>query len=215
MPTSVPKSTSVEIKRNPERAKYDLDTVCKILDEGLVCHVGFAQDNQPFVIPMAYGRIDHSLYLHGSIDSRLMQHMQEQPVSISVTLLDGLVLARSAFHHSMNYRSVMLIAQGMLVEDVRKKSQALKAVSDQLLPNRWDDVRAPNKTEMHDTAVVAFPITEASAKIRTGPPTDDDADYKRPTWAGVLPYIQTIGTPEPDSKLAPRIALPDYISQCK
>ncbi|MBO9539741.1 pyridoxamine 5'-phosphate oxidase family protein [bacterium] len=191
------------IKRRAKRAAYDREVVHAILDEGLVGHVGFVADGQPFVIPMAYARIDETLYLHGAAASRLLRTLRAgADVCLSVTLLDGLVLARSAFHHSMNYRSVVVFGQASLVEDESAKREALRALTEHLTPGRWEVARQPSSAELAGTMVLALPIAEASAKIRTGGPVDDEDDYALPVWAGVVPLKLTMEAPVPDSQLA-------------
>ncbi|NJL62150.1 MAG: pyridoxamine 5'-phosphate oxidase family protein [Methylacidiphilales bacterium] len=204
-----------QIKRIPQRGNYDRTTIYQILDEGLVCHVGFIVDNQPFVIPTAYGRINDKLYIHGSPASRMLRSLiGSVEVCVTVTLIDGLVLARSAFHHSMNYRSVVIFGQAEIVRDRNEKLAALKAFTEHILPGRWDDVRQPNPQELQGTMVLALPLIEASAKIRTGMPIDDEADYNLPVWAGILPLQLTTGNAIPDTKLPQKIALPAYLNNC-
>ncbi|NJM99328.1 MAG: pyridoxamine 5'-phosphate oxidase family protein [Phormidesmis sp. RL_2_1] len=203
------KTTKTQVKRVPKRGHYDFEVVAKILDEGLVCHVGFAIDGQPFVIPTAYGRVDDNLYIHGASASRMLKSLRSGiDVCLTVTLLDGLVLARSAYHHSMNYRSVVLFGKAHEVTDTHEKTAALRAFTEHVIPGRWDQVRAPNQTELATTLVLSLPISEASAKIRTGPPIDDPADYGLPVWAGVLPLTQMSGLPIADTRLADSLAVP-------
>lgn len=202
------------VKRLPQRAGYDRATVHAILDEGLVCHVGFAASGQPYVIPTAYGRVGETLYLHGSAASRMLKTLAAGvPVCVTVTLLDGLVLARSAFHHSMNYRSVVVLGSARLVEDPAEKAAALEAIVEHILPGRGTDVRGPNAKELLATSVLALPIEEASAKIRSGPPIDDAADMGLPVWAGVLPLRLEAQPLEPDTALAPGTPPPAYASR--
>jgi nitroimidazol reductase NimA-like FMN-containing flavoprotein (pyridoxamine 5'-phosphate oxidase superfamily) len=196
------------IKRVPKRANYDREVVYQILDEGFICHLGFAIEGQPFVIPTAYGRLEDRLYIHGSPASRMLKNLQQGiEVCLTVTLLDGLVLARSAFHHSMNYRSVVIFGNAIVVKDEQEKLIALKAFTEHIIPNRWDEVRSPSPQEMAGTLVLALPINEASAKIRTGDPIDDEEDYQLPVWAGVIPLKLLSQTPIPDSRLSPNIGL--------
>lgn len=191
---------------------YDRETVYSILDEGFICHIGFVVDGQPFVIPTAYGRKDGNLYVHGSAASRMLRNMKEGlPVCITVTLLDGLVLARSVFNHSMNYRSVVILGKATLVDDPEEKLAALRVLSQHILRGRWDDSRQPNEKELKATSVLRLPIEEFSAKIRTGPPVDDEEDYSFPTWAGVLPLKMKAGPPIADSKLEPVRDVPEYV----
>lgn len=197
-----PKGDRNTVKRVPKRADYDRATVHAILDEGLVCHIGFAVDGQPFVIPTAYGRIDEVIYIHGSPASRLLRTLEGGiDLCLTVTHLDGLVMARSAFHHSMNYRSVVVFGKATLVQDPAEKLTALEAFTNQVVPGRWDEVRQPNPQELAGTWVLALPIAEASAKIRTGPPIDDAEDYDLHIWAGEIPLKLTPGVPVPDTKL--------------
>src|SRR5579864_5388206 len=176
------------VVREAQRGAYDRDTVYRILDEGFLCHVGFVADGQPFVIPTSYGRKNASLYIHGSAASRMLRQMRDGvPVCVTVTLLDGLVLARSVFNHSMNYRSVVILGKATLVDNPEEKLAALRALSEHIIPGRWDDARQPNEQELKATSVLRVPIEEFSAKVRVGPPIDDEEDYAFPTWAGVLP----------------------------
>lgn len=210
--TVLPATQRTTIKRLPDRGSYEHTDVEKILDEGLVCQVGFAIDGQPYIIPTAYGRVGDRLYIHGSPASRMLRSLKGGiNVCISVTLLDGLVLARSAFHHSMNYRSVVLFGTATLVNDADEKLEALRAFTDHVVPGRWNDVRPPSPQELAGTLVLSLPLTEASAKIRTGPPHDDEADYALPTWAGEIPLRLMPLTPVPDPQLAVDISVPDYV----
>ncbi|MFK8182962.1 MAG: pyridoxamine 5'-phosphate oxidase family protein [Phormidesmis sp.] len=207
------KTDKTKVKRAPKRGHYDFETVARILDEGLVCHVGFVVDNQPFVIPTAYGRLDNKIYIHGASASRMMKALDAGiDVCLTVTLLDGLVLARSAYHHSMNYRSVVLLGKAEQVSDPDEKRMALKAFTEHVMKGRWNDVRSPNEAELASTVVLSLPITEASAKIRTGPPIDDSADYDLPVWAGVLPLHQQPGLPITDPQLSVEVEIPDNVS---
>lgn len=201
-----------QIKRLPQRGEYDRQTIYEILDEGLICQVGFVVETQPFVIPTAYGRVGDRLYIHGSPASRMLRTLKEGVnVCVTVTLLDGLVLARSAFHHSMNYRSVVVFGQARLVEDADEKLEALKAFTEHVMRDRWAAVRSPNRQELAGTLVLALPLTEASAKMRSGAPIDDEADYKLPVWAGELPLQLITLQPIADPRLAPDIGLPAHI----
>ena len=198
--------------REPERGVYDRETVYRILDEGFICHVGFAADGQPFVIPTSYGRDGSNLYIHGSAASRMLRQMKQSvPVCVTVTLLDGLVLARSVFNHSMNYRSVVILGKATLVDDPQEKLAALRILSEHILPGRWDDARQPNDRELKATSVLRVPIEEFSAKVRTGPPVDDEEDYSFPTWAGVVPLEMTVGGAVDDSRLEAGRAVPEYV----
>jgi uncharacterized protein len=201
-----------QIKRLPQRGKYDQHVIHQILDEGLVCHLGFSVNGQPFVIPTAYGRIDDFLYIHGSPASRMLQSLQSGiEVCVTVTLLDGLVLARSAFHHSMNYRSVVIFGTATIVQAFEQKVEALRSFTEHVVPKRWAEVRQPTRQEILGTLVLALPLAEASAKIRTGAPLDDEADYELPIWAGVIPLSLTAGTFIPDARLPADIPLPDSV----
>ena len=197
--------------REAERGVYDRETVYRILDEGFLCHVGFVVDGQPFVIPTSYGRKDASLYIHGSAASRMLRQMKDGvPVCITVTLLDGLVLARSIFNHSMNYRSVVILGKATLVDDPQEKLAALRILSEHILPGRWDDSRQPNERELKATSVLRVPIEEFSAKVRQGPAIDDEEDYSFPTWAGVVPLEMVAGAPIDDARLLPGTKIPQY-----
>ena len=200
------------VVREAQRGVYDRDTVYRVLDEGFLCHVGFVVDGQPFVIPTSYGRKDASLYIHGSAASRMLRQMQKDgvPVCITVTLLDGLVLARSVFNHSMNYRSVVILGKATLVDDPEKKLAALRILSEHILPGRWDDARQPNGRELKATSVLRVPIEEFSAKVRVGPPKDDEEDYSFPIWAGVIPLEMVAGKPIDDARLLSGREAPEY-----
>jgi uncharacterized protein len=189
--------------RHAERGSHDPDVVRRILDEGLVCHVGFVSEGQPYVIPASYGRIGDALYLHGSVASRMCRALAAgAPVCVTVTLLDGIVLARSAFHHSVNYRSVVVLGCATAVTAPEEKLAALRAISEQLLRGRWDEVRPPSAPELAATAVLKLVVSEASAKIRSGPPADPAKEEASPVWAGVLPLALTAGEPVPDGPTA-------------
>ncbi|MBF2015898.1 MAG: pyridoxamine 5'-phosphate oxidase family protein [Rivularia sp. T60_A2020_040] len=201
-----------QIKRLPKRGNYETQTIYNILDEALICHVGFIANNQPFVIPTAYGRVEDKLYIHGSPASRMLRTLtQGIEVCVTVTLLDGLVLARSAFHHSMNYRSVVIFGTATLVNDMEEKNAALRAFTEHVIPQRWEEARQPNKQELQGTMVLSLLLNEASAKIRTGNPVDDEADYDLPIWAGVLPLQIVAGKAINDQRLIEGIEIPDYI----
>lgn len=210
--TQITQTAKTTLKRLPQRGEFDREAVYRILDEALVCHVGFVVDGQPFVIPTSYGRVGDTLYVHGSAASRMMKTLGGKvPVCITVTLIDGLVLARSAFHHSVNYRSVVVFGQAELVEDEPGKMAALAAITEHIVPGRWAEVREPNAQELKATTVLAIPLEEASAKVRTGDPKDDDEDMAIPVWAGQLPLRLTPGAPINDSLLRPGIEPPDYV----
>jgi len=204
-------SPRTAVRRLPERAAYDRETIHAILDEGLVCHVGFAAAEQPFVIPCVYGRIDERLYLHGSSGSRMLRALSDgAAVCVTVTLIDGLVLARSAFHHSMNYRSVVVLGTASPVTDAEERLAALRAIVEHVVPGRWREARRPSARELAQTQVVSLPLDEASAKVRTGPPKDDEADLELPVWAGELPLRIAAGAPRPDPSLRGGLAPPAY-----
>jgi hypothetical protein len=201
-----------QVRRLPARAAYDSVTVFKILDEGFVCHIGFVVDGQPYVIPTGYARAGDTLYMHGSPASRMLRTLAEGvSVCVTVTLLDGLVLARSAFHHSMNYRSVVILGRAKVVEGREEKLRALEALTEHVIHGRWKDVRHPSESELKATVVLALPLAEVSAKVRTGPPKDDEEDYQLPIWAGVLPLPMTPSIPQPDPRLVAGVELPGYV----
>ena len=204
-------SARTRVVREPHRGVYDREAVYRILDEGFLCHIGFAVDGQPFVIPTSYGRHGDSLYIHGSAASRMLRQMKNEiSVCITVTLLDGLVLARSVFNHYMNYRSVVILGKATLVDDAEEKLSALRTLSEHILPGRWDDARQPDEKELKATSVLRVPIEEFSAKVRTGPAIDDEEDYSFPTWAGVVPLETVAGPPIDDARLLPGQEVPEY-----
>jgi nitroimidazol reductase NimA-like FMN-containing flavoprotein (pyridoxamine 5'-phosphate oxidase superfamily) len=201
-----------KLKRLPKRGNFERETVYKILDEAFVCHVGFCVNDQPFVIPTSFARIGDKLVIHGSAASRMMRSLSaEIDVCVTVTLIDGLVLARSAFHHSMNYRSVVVFGKAKIVEDEKEKNEALKAFTEHIVPDRWSAVRPPTKNELKGTTVLSLSLTEASAKIRAGGPVDDEEDYEMDVWAGVLPLNMTTGAPVADERLKRGIEVPPNI----
>jgi len=211
MPDDYTPTSRTRVVRESHRGIYDRTAAYEILDEGLICHVGFVVDGQPFVIPMGYGRKEDSLYIHGSAASRMLRNLDQGiPVCVTVTLLDGLVLARSIFNHSMNYRSVVVLGMAVAVKEPGEKLEALRAVSEHILPSRWADVRQPNERELKATLVMRLPIEEFSAKTRTGPPIDDEEDYGFPTWAGVVPLNLVAGEPTPDPRLGVQVPVPQY-----
>lgn len=211
--STIPPTPRTQVKRLPQRANYDRTQVHAILDEGLVCHLGFVVNGQPFVIPTAYGQIDDQIYIHGSPASRMLTSLEQGiEVCLTVTLLDGLVLARSAFHHSMNYRSVVVFGTATRVDDAGEKLAALEAFTDHVVPGRWAEVRPPNPQELVGTLVLALPIAEASVKVRTGPPIDAAADYALPVWAGEIPLNMTAGEPIVDPQGGAGAELPDYVA---
>ncbi|MCX7671653.1 MAG: pyridoxamine 5'-phosphate oxidase family protein [Anaerolineae bacterium] len=187
-----------QLRRLPQRGHYDRETIYAILDAAKVCHVGFVEDDRPFVIPMLYARAGDEVLLHGAPASRLMKHIAAgRPLCISVAILDGLVLAKSVFHHSVNYRSVVLFGRGRPIEDPEEKLTALRILTEHLTPGRWGAARPPNAAELNATAVVAVAIENASAKVRSGPPADSAEDQALPVWAGVVPVYETLGEPIP------------------
>lgn len=187
------------VRRLPQRGSYDRATIHAILDEGFVCHIGFAVDGQPYVIPTGYARVDDTLYVHGSTASRMVRSLGDGlPMCLTVTLVDGFVLARSAFHHSLNYRSVVVVGCATLVADPGRKLEALRAFTNHIVPGRWEEVRTPNELEIKATSVLALSLEEASAKVRTGPPMDDEGDMGLSVWAGVVPVSLAAGQPVAD-----------------
>ena len=203
-----------QVKRLPKRGAYDRETVFKILDEAFVCHVGFVVDGQPYVIPTNFARAGETLYLHGSAASRMLRTLSEGiPVCVTVTLVDGLVLARSAFHHSANYRSVVVLGAARLVSDPAEKMEALRLFTEHIMKGRWEQIRQPTEQELKGTTVLALPIEEVSAKVRTGGPIDDEADYELPIWAGVLPLPIVPAAPIADVRLKAGIAVPENVAR--
>jgi uncharacterized protein len=210
MSTNPNPTPRTRVVREPQRAVYDRDAVNQILDEAFLCHVGFVADGQPYVIPTSYGRDGNVLYIHGSAASRMLRNLdQGVPICITVTLLDGLVLARSVFNHSMNYRSAVILGTATLVDDPAEKIAALRALTEHILPHRWHDSRQPNEKELKATSVLRIPIEEFSAKVRVGPPVDDEEDYSFPTWAGVIPLETVAGPTIPDDRC--QRELPAYL----
>jgi hypothetical protein len=207
--TPTPRTT---IKRIPKRGQYEREIIYQILDEGLVCQIGFVVDNQPYVIPTAYGGVGEKLYIHGSPASRMLRTLKEGiNVCITVTLVDGLVLARSAFHHSMNYRSVVVFGKASVVQDAEEKLEALYAFCEHVVPGRWESVRQPSPNELAGTLVLSVPLVEVSAKVRTGPPIDDEADYDLPVWAGEIPLRLVAAAPIDDPRLTAGIVRPSHV----
>jgi uncharacterized protein len=195
-----------QVRRLPKRASYDRGQIHSILDEGFVCHVGFAVAGQPFVIPTGYARSDEQIYIHGSAASRMLGALAEGvDVCLTVTLTDGLVLARSAFHHSLNYRSVVVLGRARLVSEAAEKMAALRCFTNHVVPGRWEEVRPPTERELKATTVLALALEEASAKVRIGPPIDDEEDYEWPVWAGVVPLRASAGDPVADGRVLPDV----------
>ena len=209
---ATPPSDRTRVRRVPARGVYERETIDGILDETLISHVGLVEDGQPVVIPMLHARIGDRLYLHGSAASRLLRTLAGGvPVCATATLVDGLVLARSAFHHSVNYRSVVVFGRARLVEPQEERLRALELFTERLVPGRWPEVRPPTRQELKGTRVLALPLDEASAKVRTGPPVDDDEDYELSVWAGVLPLRTVVQEPEPDPRLGSGTPLPAHV----
>lgn len=199
-----PPSARATVRRLPQRASYDRDIIAAILDEGLVAHVGFAVEGQPYVMPMVYARVGEHVYLHGATSSRLARQLEQGvPVCLTVTLLDGLVMARSAFHHSVNYRSVVVLGSARRVTEKEETMRALEALTEHVLRGRWAEVRPPNEQELKATAVLVLPLAEASAKVRTGPPKDDEEDLALPVWAGEIPLRLSAQPPVDSPDLRP------------
>ena len=209
-----PKTNRNRIKRAPKRGLYDRKTIHQILDEALICHVGFVENGQPYVIPINFARVGDAILMHGANSSRLIKHIQAgHPVCVEVTLVDGLVLARSVFNHSVNYRSVVLYGVGRAVEGNQEKLAALEAITEHFLPGRWREARLPNRKELNATSVVSIKIDQASAKVRSGPPVDDEADQGLPIWAGVIPLQEKPLPPERDNLMTMDVAVPEYITK--
>ena len=207
----LPRTERTTLRRLPKRGSFDREVLNAILDEGFVCHVGFIAEDKPVVIPTGYARVDDKLIIHGSRASRMLCALgKEIDVCVTVTLIDGLVLARSAFHHSMNYRSVVVFGRASTIETRTEKLAALRALSEHMIPGRWDEVRQPNEAELRQTTVLSVPLREASAKIRSGPPIDDDEDYNLPIWAGVIPLQLVTERPIADERVAANIPVPGY-----
>jgi nitroimidazol reductase NimA-like FMN-containing flavoprotein (pyridoxamine 5'-phosphate oxidase superfamily) len=208
------KTPRTKLRRLPARGHHDRETLDAILDDGLVCHVGFVHDGRPAVIPTLYARVGDQVYLHGSAASRMLRTLAGgADVCLTVTLVDGLVLARSAFHHSVNYRSAVVYGTAQPVEDADERNRALHAFTERLIPGRWDHVRVPTRQELKATTVLVLPIDEGSSKIRTGPPLDDDEDYELDVWAGVVPLHTAILPPVADERLKPGIATPAHVDR--
>lgn len=201
-----------QVRRLPNRGSHELETIHNILDAGFLAHVGFCVDGQPFVIPTLYGREDDHLFLHGSAASRMLRTLQAgASACVTVALVDGLVLARSAFHHSMNYRSVVAFGTCRLLPETSEKIHALTTISEHLMRGRWNDVRPPNEKELKATSVLRFEMEEASAKVRVGPPADEEEDYALPVWAGILPLRMVPGAPAPDARMEKATEVPEYL----
>lgn len=201
------------IKRHPERGHYDRETIDQILDEALICHVGFVVDDHPLVIPTIHARVGDLVYFHGSPASRMLRHLGGgAPVCVTASIVDGVVAARSVFHHSLNYRSVVVFGSSRLVTTDEERWTAFRAITEHVIPGRWDEARRPSRNEDKGTLIAAVPLDESSAKVRTGPPGDADDDYDLPIWAGVIPLTLTAGPPQPDPRLAPGIGIPASVA---
>jgi nitroimidazol reductase NimA-like FMN-containing flavoprotein (pyridoxamine 5'-phosphate oxidase superfamily) len=199
------------VVREPHRGVYDRQEIYRILDEGIVCHVGFSAEAQPFVIPTLYARVGDAIYFHGSAASRMLRGAAAGvPVCVTVTLTDGLVLARSVFNHSMNYRSVVALGSATLVDVTAEKLEALHAFTEKILSGRWEDARQPNEKELKATSILKLPLTEISAKVRSGPVQDDEEDYALPVWAGIVPLHLQADAPVRDERCDPAIPAPAY-----
>jgi uncharacterized protein len=211
-PANHPASERTTVRRMPHRGVYDLAVINSILDEGLVCHLGFCVDSQPYVLPTIYARDGERILIHGSAAGRMLRNLRSGiAVCATVTLIDGLVLARSAYHHSMNYRSVVILGEAMEISDRLSKLAAMRMIVNHVVPGRWDDVRPPSEVEIRATMVLALLLNEASAKVRTGPPIDDDEDYALTNWAGVLPLSLDAHGPIADPRLPAGIQVPSYV----
>ena len=211
---SFPLTDRTTVRRLPKRGVYDRELVYQILDEGFICHVGFVTDGHPVVIPTGYARAGNKLFIHGSHASRMLRTLRQGiEVCVTVTLIDGLVLARSAFHHSINYRSVVVFGRAAVVDNADEKLAALRALSDHMIPGRWADARQPNERELQLTMVLSLPLEEASAKVRTGPPLDDEEDYELNVWAGVIPLQLAADAPIADVRLPSNTEPPKYAVQ--
>ncbi|MBV9073254.1 MAG: pyridoxamine 5'-phosphate oxidase family protein [Acidobacteria bacterium] len=210
------KTARTTVRRLPERGRYERDEIYNVLDAGFICHVGFCADGQPYVVPTSYWRKGDTVYFHGSSASRMLRNLSaEIPMCLTATHVDGLVLARSGFHHSVNYRSVMILGNAALVADNDEKYNALKDFVDYVLPGRWPEIRWPNEQEMKATSVLRLPISEASVKVRTGDPKDDPEDLDMDVWAGVVPLHTVAGQPVPSKDLKHGVPLPDYAKAYK
>ena len=205
-------SDRTRVNRLPERGAYDRETLDEILDEALICHVGFVQDGEPVVIPTIHARDGDTIYFHGSPASRMLRLMKEgADICVTATIVDGIVAARSVFHHSMNYRSAVVFGRARMVDDEVERLHAMEMVTEHVLPGRWDEARHPSEIESKGTLLAALPIEEFSVKVRTGPPSDDEPDYDLPIWAGVIPLTMVPGAPEPDPSLGEGIEVSESL----
>jgi len=211
VPENFTPTERTRVVREPHRGVYDREAIYKILDEAFVCHMGFTMDGQPYVIPTMFARVGDAIYVHGSAASRMLRGLSDSlPVCITVTLADGLILARSVFNHSMNYRSVVALGKATLIAEPAEKLESLRAYTEKILPGRWNDARQPNEKELKATSILKLPLTEISAKVRTGPVEDDAEDYALPVWAGTIPLELTAGAPIRDEKCGSAIPTPAY-----
>jgi len=211
-----PQTELNKVKRLPKRGQYDKKTIYEIVDKALICHVGFVLEGQPFVMPTIHVRIGDTIYLHGAVANRMLNHIKAgNNVCLTMTLIDGIVFARSVFHHSMNYRSAVIFGKGRVIEDYDEKWNVFRALTEHIAKGRWDDARKPNEQETNVTTIVAIDIESASAKVRTGPAKDDEEDYTLPIWAGVMPVQMQFGTPINDERLSSGITVPNYIKEYK
>ena len=205
-----------KVRRLPDRGKYDSESVYGILDEAFICHVGFVVESQPYVIPTGFARVGDTLYIHGSAASRMLRTLADGvQICVTVTLIDGIVMARSGFHSSMNYRSVVILGRATQVEGRDEKLAAMAAFSEQVMPGRWKDLRETTDAELKGTLVLSLPLKEVSAKVRSGPPKDDEVDYALPLWAGIVPLKLTAGNPVNDPRLPTGIDPPGYARNYK
>jgi nitroimidazol reductase NimA-like FMN-containing flavoprotein (pyridoxamine 5'-phosphate oxidase superfamily) len=213
LPETFSPTERTRVVREPHRGSFDRETIYKILDEGFVCHVGFAVENQPYVIPTMFARVDDAIYFHGSAASRMLRGVSGGlAVCVTVTLIDGLVLARSAFNHSMNYRSVVALGKATLVDAPEEKLAALRSFTEKILPGRWADARQPNEKELKATSILRLPLHEVSAKMRTGDVQDDESDYVLPVWAGLLPLRLKASEPVRDTRCDPTLLVPPSVT---
>jgi len=216
VPETFPPNERTRVVREPQRGIYDRETIYEILDAGFVCHVGFTMETQPYVIPTMFARVQDAIYFHGSAASRMLRGVSNGiPVCVTITLVDGLVLARSVFNHSMNYRSVVALGKAFLVDAPDEKRNALHAFTEKILPGRWREARQPNEKELKATSILRLPLTEVSAKVRVGPPEDDAEDYALQTWAGVIPLQLVAGAPIRDARCDAAIPVPEYVAEYK
>jgi uncharacterized protein len=216
VPETFPPNERTRVVREPQRGIYDRETIYKILDAGFVCHVGFTMETQPYVIPTMFARVQDAIYFHGSAASRMLRGVSNGiPVCVTITLVDGLVLARSVFNHSMNYRSVVALGKAFLVDAPDEKRNALHAFTEKILLGRWREARQPNEKELKATSILRLPLTEVSAKVRVGPPEDDAEDYALQLWAGVIPLQLVAGTPIRDARCDAAIPVPEYVAEYK